>query len=162
MARTLTFPTASSLNADTTYAQPAMAGQGLLDNDRLRLSFAPLAGRDYIRFTVPIAALAPGLSGSYKLLDQRHSAGAVAEIFYTFGVARNPASTGSFLVSGAEHATRGQLLVTSCDASRRLLSGSFEMAIDNMQNLTDRFSVPNAPPLCNLRVTGAFANLKLK
>lgn len=77
-------------------------------------------------------------------------------------LARNLASSGSLLIDGESHATRGQLLITAYDAPRRLLSGSFEMAIDGMQNITNKYSVPNAPPLCNLKVTGTFANLKLQ
>ncbi|AMJ67257.1 hypothetical protein [Hymenobacter sp. PAMC 26628] len=162
LARTLTFPTASSLSNDTTYAQTAMTSTGQLDGKNLWVGFAPLVGRDVIRFMVPVAALTPAVVGSYKLVDKQRSPGTAASVFYNFLVARNVSTSGSFLIDGESHATRGQLLITAYDAPRRLLSGSFEMAIDGMQNITDKYSVPNDPPLCNLKVTGTFTNLKLQ
>ena len=162
LARTLTFPTASSLSNDTTYAQKAMTSTGQLDGKDLRVGFAPLLGRDIIRFVVPVTALTPAVIGSYRLVGKQHSPGTTASVFYSFLLARNLATSGSFLVDGENNATQGQLVITGYDAPRRLLSGSFEMTIDNLQNITDKFSVPNAAPLCNLRVTGTFADVKLK
>ncbi len=162
LARTLTFPKATSLSNDTTYAQPAMTSTGQLDGQGLRVGFAPRVGRDVIQFTVPAAALVPAVVGSYELVDRSRSPGTAASVAYSFLLARNLASSGSFLIDGESYATRGQLLITAYDAPRRLLSGSFEMVIDDLQNITDKYSVPNAPPLCNLKVTGTFTNLKLQ
>lgn len=162
MARTLVFPTAGSLNNDTTYLASVMTSDGQLDNAQLVVAFSPQVGRDAIRFTVPKAALTPSLLGSYKIVGVQRSPGTVASVYYNFHVARNLKDSGSFLIFGETNNTSGQLVITSYDASRRLLGGTYEMVINDMQNITDKFSVPNAPPLCNLRTTGTFTNLKLK
>lgn len=162
MARTLTFPTAASLNNDTSYVAAAMTSRGVLGPDGLGLSFEPRVGRDAISFGISAAALTPAVTGTYPIIDRRQLPGAAASASYSFRVARNLQQSGEFLIWSSTHTMPGQLVITSYDALRRLVSGSYEMSIDNLQNITDRASVPMAAPLCNLRVTGTFANVKLQ
>lgn len=55
----------------------------------------------------------------------------------------------------------GKVVVTAYDSQRRLLTGSFEMALDGVYDPRESYPAP-IPLLCNVKVMGKFENLKLE
>ena len=161
MERTFTFPGSNSSDTGLTYTQMSMRLTGKLDASALSLGFDVPEGSDFISFTMPAAALSAALPGSYQLQDRQHSTGAVVETRYVYTILNAPSAFKSRLFFSNTNTMVGKVVITAYDSQRRLLAGSFEMAMDGVHDPRESYPAP-VPLLCNVKVTGTFENLKLE
>jgi hypothetical protein len=161
MTRTFTFPASSGSDTGLSYTQQSMRLTGKLDATALLLGFNVPEGSDFIGFSIPVSALSASLPGSYRLQDPQHSAGAVVETRYTYTILNASGTFKSRLFFSNANAMVGKVVITAYDSQRRLLTGSFEMAMDGVYDPRDSAPAPT-PSLCNVKVTGTFENLKLE
>ena len=161
MTRTFTFPASSSSDTGLTYTQKSMHVGGKLDASSLALGFDVPEGSDFIGFTIPASALSSALMGSYRLQDRQGSPGAVAETRYAYTILNAPGAFKSRLFFSNSNTMVGKVVITAYDSQRRLLAGSFEMAMDGVSDPRESRPAP-VPLLCNVKVTGTFENLKLE
>ncbi|MET4074243.1 hypothetical protein [Hymenobacter sp. UYCo722] len=161
MTRTFTFPASSGSDSGLTYTQQSMRLTGKLDAMALSLGFDVPEGSDFIGFTIPASALPAMLPGSYRLQDRQNSPGAVVETRYAYTILNAPGSFKSRLFFSTTNTMVGKVVITAYDSQRRLLTGSFEMAMDGVHDPRESHPAP-VPLLCNVKVTGTFENLKLE
>lgn len=162
MIRTMTYPNATSHNNDLTYSQKSMTGTGKLDAGELLLAFDVPEGNDYISFIIPQAALTSGFKGTYELLDRQRSPSKIVDTRYVYTLRNIPGTYSSTIYQSNTNTMQGQVTITSYDAQRHLLSGSYVMAIENLDDPTYHRPFSNTEMRCNLKVEGTFTNLKLK
>ncbi|MBF9223233.1 hypothetical protein [Hymenobacter ruricola] len=161
MTRTFTFPASSSSDAGLTYSQKSMRLFGQRDGNALVLAFDVPEGSDFISFTIPTAALSANLQGTYALRDRQNTAGAVVETQYAYTILKVPGATSSQLFFSNGNTMVGKVVITAYDSQRRLLAGSFEMAMDGVNDPRER-NPATGTPRCNVKVTGKFENLQLE
>ncbi|GAB3826504.1 hypothetical protein [Hymenobacter jeollabukensis] len=161
MNRVFYYPS-NATSAGISYAPADVKASGRLTADQLLLSFEPEAGQDAVSFTLPIARLTAGLTGTYALQSLPTPASAIAQVAYTFTANRSAAgSNGRLFLSNANYMD-GQVVITAYDQQRRLLSGSYTL---KMNDIIDPFSsAMSSPPAlrCNLTLNGSFENLPLQ
>jgi hypothetical protein len=97
---------------------------------------------------------------SYRLQDWLNSTGAVVETWYVYIILNAPGAFKSRLFFSSTNTMVGKV-VTVYDSQRRLLAGSFEMAMDGVHDPRESYPA-SVPLLCNVKVTGTFENLKLE
>ena len=161
MMRTFIFPASSGSDTGLTYTQKSMRLTGKLDASALSLGFDVPEGSDFIGFTIPASALSTMLPGSYRLQDRQNSTGAVVETRYVYTILNSPGAFKSRLFFSSTDTMVGKVVITAYDSQRRLLAGSFEMAMDGVHDPRESYPAP-VPLLCNVKVTGTFENLKLE
>ena len=161
MTRTFTFPASSGFDTGLTYTQKSMRLTGKLDASALSLGFDVPEGSDFIGFTIPASALSATLLGSYRLQDRQNSTGTVVETRYVYTILNAPGAFKSRLFFSSTDTMVGKVVITAYDSQRRLLAGSFEMAMDGVHDPRESSPAP-VPLLCNVKVTGTFENLKLE
>lgn len=161
MTRTFTFPSNSNYDTGLTYTQKSMRITGKLDGSALSMAFDVPEGSDFISFAMPASTLSANLQGSYRLRDRQNSPNAVVETRYSYTTLNVPgASSGQLFFSSGNNMV-GKVVITAYDSQRRLLNGSFEMAIDGVSDPRERYPSANSAR-CNVKVIGTFENLKLE
>jgi hypothetical protein len=161
MTRTFTFPTNSGSDAGLTYTQKSMRLIGKQDATGLVLAFDVPEGSDFVAFTIPNAALSANWQGAYALRTQPSSVGGVVETQYTYTILKVPGATSAQLFFSNNNSMVGKVVVTAYDSQRRLLAGTFEMAMDAVNDPRERNPATGAPR-CNVKIMGRFENLKLE
>lgn len=161
MTRTFSFPTNSGSDTGLSYTQRSMRLTGKLDATALSLGFDAPEGSDFIGFTIPVSGLSAALPGTYRLQDRQNSTGAVVETRYAYTILNATGAFKSRLFFSNSDAMVGKVVITAYDSQRRLLTGSFEMTMDGVNDPRESYPAPT-PLLCNVKVTGTFGNLKLE
>jgi hypothetical protein len=161
MTRIFTFPTNSSSNTGLAYTQKSMRLFGKQDASALELAFDVPEGSDFIAFTIPNSALSNNLQGTYTIRDRQSSAGTVVEARYAYTILKVPGAISSQLFFSSSNNMVGKVVITAYDNQRKLLAGSFEMAMDGVNDPREGNPATGAAR-CNVRVTGKFENLKLE
>ena len=149
-------------DAGITYTHATMSGQGRLANQELSLYFAPKEGLDAISFVVAANKLATGMVGTYTLKSQPDPTLGVVVTRYTLYSKNTTGSSTGTIYDSSWSLMPGELKITSYDAQRGLISGSYTLQMDNIPDPFDGRLGSTEKEHCNLKVTGAFTNLKLQ
>lgn len=160
MTRTMSYPTASRRDNGLTYTQKSMSIGGQLATDALELNFDVPEGNDNLGFQVPRTTLASKLEGRYPVYSQTERSATTRASYSYYLINTHDAS--STVIFSAGSVTRGQLIITAYDAARQLLSGSFEVSLDDVADPTEHGPESSDTPRCAVRLTGTFTNLKLQ
>ncbi|ALD19947.1 hypothetical protein AM218_00235 [Hymenobacter sp. DG25A] len=151
--------------AETTgirYAPIEIKTSGALSEQELTLHFSGSAGPDAITFTLPGQQLTSGLTGTYTLQSLPNPAEGVADVWYVFTRAEAPGSTQGSIYGSHMHQLSGYLKITAFDRQRRLISGEYEVTMDNISDPYDSNWGPSPIRRCNLEIGGSFKNMPLK
>jgi hypothetical protein len=162
MTRTMSFPTASGKDNGLRYTQATLMSFGELSTSALNISLSADEGLDNLSFSIPRANLLTTITGAYTLKSVgAGQTGVVATSYSYYRLNVSGASSASLYLS-SQNIILGNLTITAYDAQRRLLSGTYEMRLDNIEDPTDR-QLPGPDRVrCNLKVVGSFSNLKLQ
>ncbi|UOQ78648.1 hypothetical protein MUN84_08970 [Hymenobacter sp. 5516J-16] len=161
MARTMTYPAASSRNNGLSYTQQTLSGAAVLEEKRFYLNFVAPEGVDRVNFEVPRTALSPGLTGTYPVLSRSNSGGVVPALYVYYRVNVATSLSGSLYYS-AQNQAQGQLTITAYDATRKLISGTYEMQLTNIHDPLEG-PLPSSTALrCDVNLTGSFKDLKVE
>lgn len=156
LIRSFTYPTASSYNNSITYSQKTLQSSAVLGDKGLYIGFAAVEGKDGLSFTIDPGSVAAGLTGTYALREVATPQNP-ATAHYVYTISDAPGASSFRLFDSPEIA--GQVTVTSYNAQRKLITGSFQVRLDNVSDPAS--STPFSSPQCNVDVKGTFTNLKL-
>ncbi len=145
-----------------TYTHVTMLGRGAFTPQELSLYFAPKEGLDAISFLIAADKLTAGVLGTYSLKSQPDPNPGAVTTRYTLYSKNTTGSSAGVIYGSSWNIMLGELKITSYDASRRLISGSYSLQMDNLPNPFDGGVNNTEKEHCNLKVTGTFTHVKLE
>jgi hypothetical protein len=116
--------------------------------------------QDRVLFTIPISRQKAGLTGTYTLASQPDAGLGDALVTYT-----RPSNSTSALdnVYGTNSARlEGSFIITSYDASRRIISGSYTVKMKGPFSFVDVNSAGDPRRDGDVRLSGTFQEVPLK
>jgi hypothetical protein len=135
--------------------------------DRLEVKLESLSSlnfvEDRVQFVIPISRQKTGLVGSYTLASQPDAS--LGEVLLTYTRPSNSSSAYSNVYSGNQSRLEGSFVITSYDASRRLISGSYSVKALNVKGPFSFLGVGSAGDPRrdgDLRLSGTFQELPLQ
>ncbi|RPD49433.1 hypothetical protein DNI29_01110 [Hymenobacter sediminis] len=144
---------------DTTFQAPQLKGNVTQTAQSLSVSVEPTTRTEGIGFALDRTKLAAALTGTYTLKTLRDQT-LNADVRYYYD---QPESLGGGTIlyfSSLQHVT-GSFTISSYDAKRQLLSGTYTATLTGASDPTVAYSTfPKRK--CDITVTGTFANVPLK
>lgn len=135
--------------------------------DRLEVKLESLNSlnfvEDRVQFVIPISRQKTGLMGSYTLASQPDAS--LGEVLVTYTRPSNSSSAYSNVYSGNQSRLEGSFIITSYDASRRLISGSYTVKALTVKGPFSFLGVGSASDPRrdgDLRLSGTFQELPLQ
>ncbi|UPL48930.1 hypothetical protein [Hymenobacter sublimis] len=144
---------------DTTFQAPQLKGNVTQTTQSLSVSVEPITRTEGIGFALDRTKLAAALTGTYTLKTLRDQT-LHADVRYYYD---QPESLGGGTIlyfSSMQHVT-GSFTISSYDAKRQLLSGTYTATLTGSGDPTVAYSTfPKRK--CDITITGTFANVPLK
>ncbi|QIX61212.1 hypothetical protein FY528_03195 [Hymenobacter lutimineralis] len=161
MGSSIYYPSPNVIAA-ISYPSGDVQHQAILNDELLYVHFDAKEGRDAVNFTIERSQLTAAIIGTYTLKSMPNTESGAADVRYVYYRENKPGSiSGSIYDSNNSH-MGGQLTVTAYDAKRHLLSGSYEMRMENITDPTDASWDPTDKERCNLTLWGTFSNLPIQ
>lgn len=144
---------------DTTFQDAQLKGYATLTAQHLSVGAEPTTGTEGIGFELARTKLPAALTGTYTLKTLRDQTLDAAVSYYY----DQPESLGGGTIlyaSSMQHMT-GSFTISSYDAKRQLLSGTYTATLAGASDPTVAYmTFPKRQ--CNITVTGTFTNVSLK
>ncbi|GAA4390675.1 hypothetical protein [Hymenobacter koreensis] len=122
----------------------------------LTLSIGVRPTEDHIHFTLDRSTLTAAYAGTYSLRSTASTAG--AQVRYTYSRQEGTGTRYTFY-DAADHATQGELTISSYDSGRKLISGTYQVS---MPGAADPFRPLGSLSTCNVTVSGRFQNVAVQ
>ncbi len=144
---------------DTTFQASQLKVYANQSSQSLAIGVHPGTETEGIGFTLDRSKLPAALTGTYTLKTLRDRT-RDADVTYYYDQPERMGGGTILYFSNGQHIT-GNLIITSYDAKRQLLSGSYTATLDGSNDPTVEYrTFPKRK--CNITITGAFANVLLK
>ncbi|WBA40731.1 hypothetical protein [Hymenobacter canadensis] len=137
------------------------SGQLLSDRLVLKLSNSQTSTTDQLEFTLAKSRQKPGLTGAYTLASQPDPGAGDVQVSY-LRASLNSSAIGN-LITGNNHHLTGSFVISSYDATRNLISGSYTVeAADSKDPFTFLATGVDNRRSGDLRVYGTFTEVPLR
>lgn len=137
------------------------SGQQLSDRLVLKFSNSQVSPTDQLEFTIAKSRQKPGLAGTYTLASQPDPGVGDVQVSYLRPIL-NSSAIGN-LVTGNSHRLTGSFVISSYDAARNLISGSYSVeAAGSKDPFVFLASGTDTRRAGDLRVYGTFTEVPLR
>lgn len=144
---------------DTTFQASQVKGYVTQTAQGLSVGAEPIAGTEGIGFALNRTKLPATLTGTYTLKTLRDQT-LDADVTYYYDLPESRGGGTILYPSSMQHVT-GSLTISSYDAKRQLLSGTYTATLTGANDPTVAYSTfPKRK--CDITVTGTFADMPLK
>ncbi|GGG38773.1 hypothetical protein [Hymenobacter glacieicola] len=144
---------------DTTFQAPQLKGSVTQNAQSLSVSVEPITRTEGIGFALDRTKLAAALTGTYTLKTLRDQTLNV-DVRYYYEQSESLGGGTILYFSNMQHVT-GSFTISSYDAKRQLLSGTYTATLTGSSDPTVAYGTfPKRK--CDITVTGTFANVPLK
>ncbi|TGE09481.1 hypothetical protein [Hymenobacter fodinae] len=144
---------------DTTFQAPQLKGSVAQTAQSLSVGVGPTTGTEGMGFALDRAKLPATLTGTYTLKTLRDRT-LDADVTYYYDLPESRGGGTILYPSSMQHVS-GSFTISSYDAKRQLLSGTYTATLTESNDPTVAYSTfPKRK--CDITITGTFANVPLK
>ncbi|WP_400193345.1 hypothetical protein [Hymenobacter sp. B81] len=160
LSRSFYYP-GTTVFSGVSYPTPDLRGHSSLNADGLHLQFNTLDRREGLALSVDRSRLGADLLGTYTLRSASDSRPA-ATVGYGYNYRVTDSGTSGSYYASSFSELEGQVRITAYDATRRLVSGSYEVRLPDVSDPTDSVRTRANQLRCRVTLGGSFENLSVE